>query len=220
MISEQYKEIFADEKKVADLAKKILTDGYVALDNFLTETARGEWLEAIADRKIVNKKSGDLSGTPMYDLAMSDEMLRISQALYDERCNITGEKKATLRPEKQVVGVPYKDGRSGSVNKETAYHIDGAYSNWLLPLVLPEDSGAGSGNLVMFPNLRLRYPKVIAQILARLLKHSAWFRRRYGYTEVIYKPHTMYIFFGDLSFHGVDPIKSGERVVVTINSHW
>ena len=39
-------------------------------------------------------------------------------------------------------------------------------------------------------------------------------------TEVIYQPHTMYIFFGDLSFHGVDPIKSGERVVVTINSHW
>ena len=220
MISEQYKEIFADEAKVANLAKKILDDGYIGLDNFLTEAAKEEWLEVIADRRIVNKKSADLSGTPMYDLAMGEEMLKISQAIYDARCHITGEKKAILRPEKQVVGVPYKDGRSGAVNKETAYHIDGAYINWLLPLVLPEESGAGGGNLVMFPNLRLRYPKPIAKILARLLRHSTWFRRRYGYTEVIYRPHTMYIFFGDLSFHGVDPIKSGERVVVTINSHW
>jgi hypothetical protein len=57
-------------------------------------------------------------------------------------------------------------------------------------------------------------------VLSRLLRHSAWLRKKFGYQIVPYKVGALNLFFGDLSFHGVEPLYKGERLVITINSHW
>lgn len=220
MINEKYQSLLTDDEEVSRVAKEMLDTGYVALENFL-DTASNDSFHAVADNPAnKNKKAEQLQGTVIHDFAHSDELMLLSQRLYDARCAVTGEKKVQLQKEKQMVGIPYKDGREGAANKVTAYHYDGAYINFLLPLVLPEDQSKGDGNLVMFPNLRRKYPAILVKIISRLLRHSSVFRRWYGKTEVVYNVDTMYIFFGDLSFHGVEPISNGERIVVTVNSHW
>ena len=220
MLNQKYINLFNDDEQLTALVKEVLDKGYVALDDFLDEETKAAFHRTASDRSNGNKKNEELKGTPIYELGHSPLMLKISQKIYDKRCELTGEPKVTLDPTQQFVGMPYKDGREGNVNKETAYHFDGAYSNWLLPLVLPADQSKGDGNLVMFPNIRQKYPMIVSKLLCRLLRHSHLFRKLYGQTEVVYKVDTMYFFFGDISFHGVEPISNGERLVVTINSHW
>jgi hypothetical protein len=220
MINKTYQNLLTDDQAVQDFVSKVLKNGYIALDDFLDEETKAAFHQVASDRSNGNKKNEALKGTPVYELAHSADMLKLSQRIYDARCALTGETKVALLPENQFVGMPYKDGRAGTTNKETAYHYDGAYSNWLLPLVLPTDQSEGDGNLIMFPNIRQKYPKIIGKLMSRLLRHSKVFRSWYGPVEVVYQVDTMYFFFGDISFHGVEPISNGERLVVTINSHW
>ena len=220
MFNTKYQELLTDDQAIKNVVQEILDTGYVALDDFLDEPSKAAFHAASLSDSCRNKKGEQLKGSPIYDFGYSDELLLLSQRLYDARCDITGEPKVTLLKEKQVVGMPYKDGRQGNKNLETSYHFDGAYVNYLLPLILPEDQSDGSGNLVVFPNLRLKYPSVISKIVSRMLRHSAWFRKQYGETEIVYRPDTLFIVFADLSFHGVNPISNGERAVVTVNSHW
>jgi len=220
MINEKYRHLLTDDEAIKQAAQDILDQGYIALDNFLTPEAQAA-VHAVADERSNCWKKGDeLQGTAVYELGKSDEVLELSQRLVDARCDITGEPKTTLTKEKQLVGLPHKDAKNAANNKVTAYHFDGAYINYLLPLVLPEDQSDGSGNLVVFPNLRLKYSKLVSKMVARLLRHFPWFRKIYGEIEVVYKLDTMVILFADLSFHGVNPISNGERIVITINSHW
>lgn len=220
MLNSKYQLLLTDDQEVYKVVKEILNTGYIALESFLDEDSKIAFHKASADKTNRNKKGDQLKGTPIHELGYSDEMLLLSQRLYDARCDITGEQKVVLKKEKQLVGMPYKDGRNGTINKETSYHYDGAYINLLLPLVLPTDQSKGDGNLVMFPNLRMKYPSIITKIISRMLRHFAILRHWSNQVEVVYKTDTMYIFFGDLSFHGVEPITNGERIVVTINSHW
>ena len=220
MINSKYQSLLTDDDAVKVVAQEILEKGFVALDDFLDEPSKAAFHATAADRSNGWKKGDELKGTPVYELGHSDEFMLLSQRLYDARCEITGEPKVTLLKEKQVVGLPYKNAADGDNNYETSYHFDGAYVNYLLPLILPEDQSDGSGNLVVFANLRLKYPALVSKIIARMLRHSALFRRLYGETEITYTVDTMFIVFADLSFHGVNPISNGERMVVTINSHW
>lgn len=220
MIREQYKRDATDTQKMISLAQEILKNGYVVLDDFLDDVTKERIHTFIKTIKKHNGKGEELRGTPVYELGYSDEILAFSQALYDARCVITGEQTRKLDAQMQVVGMPYKDGRDMKKNDETPYHYDGAYVNLIIPLLVPEDQIRDGGNLVLFPNLRLHHKKLVAKILSRLLRHSAWFRTWFGYKKVIYKVDALHAFFGDLSFHGVEPIVSGERLIITINSHW
>lgn len=220
MINEKYRHLLTDDEAIKDVAKEILDKGYISLDEFLTPEAKSAVHLVAADRSNCWKKGEELAGTAVYELGKSDEVLLLSQRLVDARAEITGEPKVTLIKDKQLVGLPHKEASNPENNKVTAYHFDGAYINYLLPLVLPKDQSDGSGNLVVFPNVRLKYPKLVSKIVARMLRHFVWFRKIYGQAEVVYKVDSMVILFADLSFHGVDPISNGERVVITINSHW
>lgn len=134
MINQTYLDIFNNDEKLTTLVKEILDVGYVAMDDFLDLETKAAFHQAAADRSNAGKKNEELKGTPIYELGHSPLMLEISQKIYDKRCELTGEPKVTLKPEDQFVGMPYKDSREGAQNKETAYHYDGAYSNWLFPL--------------------------------------------------------------------------------------
>ena len=220
MINQKYQNLLTDDAEIKKVVTEILNTGYVALDSFLDDASSEAFHTVASDRNNGWKKGEELKGTALYTLAHSDEFLLLSQRLYDARCEITGEPKVQLLKEKQVVGLPYKDATHNGPNEETAYHFDGAHINYLLPLILPADQSDGSGNLVAFPNMRLKYPSLVSKVIARMLRHSAMFRRWYGETEVVYRTDTMFIIFADITFHGVNPISNGERMVVTINSHW
>lgn len=220
-LNQKYASIGSDAAHAAKLAREMLERGFVALPEFLNQEASEQLHALVADRSRAWDKNEELKGTIAYDIAHSDEIVALSQALYDARCTITGEEPVVINEKDQVVGLPYKDSRDEKENKVTAYHYDATYINLLLPLVLPEKPGTNNGNLVLFPNLRNeKRPKIVSKVIARLLRHIPALRPLYGFADVHYEVDTMYLFFGDRCFHGVNPIQSGERLVMTINSHW
>ena len=220
MINAQYKDILTNEEKGKELARKILETGHVELTNALNPEVAEKLRLLMDDRSYGNKKGEGLKGTIAYDLMYSDDIFNFCEALHKGRCAVEGKKYVPLKREKQLVGFPYKDGRGGAKNKRTKFHYDGAYTNILYPIVLPKDPDRAGGKLVIFPNLRQKYSGLIGKIFARMLRHSKAIRKMYGYREVTYTVGSFHLFFGDVSFHGVEPITEGERVVMTINSHW
>lgn len=220
MISTQYTSLLADEAKIKQLVQNVLETGHVGLDNFLDEATFSKLQNLMEDRTNCGKKGEQLKGTIAYDIVMSDEIFNFCDKVKKARCEIGGNEYIPLKREKQLVGFPYKDARDGKKTIETPYHFDGAYINIIVPIVLPENTGIPEGNVRVFPNTRLKYPSLVSKVISRFLRHLKWFRELYGYKEIQYKIGTFHIFFGDLSFHGVEPITHGERIVMTINSHW
>lgn len=143
------------------------------------------------------------------------------EVLHETRRDIEGKKHLPLERSRQVVGFPYKDARGGATTVETDYHFDGAYLNLVLPIMLPPRGQHTRPDVELFPNLRKRFsPYVLSASIARLLRHFLWLRDWFGSTKVQYEVGTVIVFFGDVTFHGVPPILEGERLVMTVNSHW
>ena len=220
-INRKYLDIFANLDKTRVLAREILEKGYVLLPQFLSEDIFAQ-LKALGEsRLIINKKNEELKGTLAYDLAYSDEIFSMCEALHQARCELEGKNHTPLERSRQVVGFPYKDARGGATTVETDYHFDGAYVNLVLPIVLPPRGGNVRPDVELFPNLRKRFaPYVLSASSARLLRHFVWFRNWFGSTKVNYEVGTLFVFFGDVTFHGVPSILDGERLVMTVNSHW
>jgi hypothetical protein len=220
-INRKYLDIFNDPDKTKALAQEILTKGYVQLPEFLAEDIFAQ-LKALGEsRRIINKKNEQLKGTLAHDLAYSDEIFSMCKALHNARRDIEGKTPMPLERSRQVVGFPYKDARGGARTVETDYHFDGAYINLVLPIMLPPRGQHTRPDVELFPNLRKRFaPYVLSASIARLLRHFIWFRDWFGSTKVHYEVGTIIIFFGDLTFHGVPSILEGERLVMTVNSHW
>jgi len=193
----------------------------VLLPQFLSEDIFAQ-LKALGEsRTIINKKNEELKGTLAHDLAYSDEIFSMCEALHKARHDIEGKKYTPLQRSRQVVGFPYKDARGGATTVETDYHFDGAYLNLVLPIMLPPRGRHTRPDVELFPNLRKRFaPYVLSASIARLLRHFIWLRDWFGSTKVQYEVGTVIVFFGDITFHGVPPILEGERLVMTVNSHW
>src|SRR6185369_6384173 len=114
--------------------------GYVLLPQFLSEDIFAQ-LKALGEsRTMVDKKNEELKGTIAHDLAYSEEIFSICEALHEARRDIEGKKPTRLERSRQVVGFPYKDARGGATTVETDYHFDGAYLNLVLPIMLPPRS--------------------------------------------------------------------------------
>ncbi|MGD1867371.1 MAG: hypothetical protein ACFB0D_22710 [Phormidesmis sp.] len=220
LVNEQYRSAVTDDTTVRALAQKILQDGYVELPSFLTAQAWESLIALAKNREQGNKKRAALAGTIAHELAFSDEIYAFSNRIYRSRCELEGTKYIPLKRSKQVVGLPYKDGRNGKFNTATHYHFDGAYINIIIPIVLPSNAEQDGGSLVIFPNLRRQYGVFISKFIGRGLRYSDWLRKLWGYKVIRYQLGTCYVFFGDISLHGVAPITAGERMVLTINSHW
>lgn len=219
MLHQNIVDLLNDEARIKTLTQEILDNGFIRVSNFFDQETLATLHTIARDPNFQNKKSEQLEGTIIATIGHSPEIVALSQKFHDARCTITGETRVVLDPAKQAIGMPYKNA-ANETNIETAYHYDGAYINLLFALQMPEKSEAGNGNLILFPSLRRKFSPTNAKLVSRVLRHSKIARNIYGYKEVIYQVDAMHIFFGDISFHGVDPIKSGERVVVTINSHW
>lgn len=219
MFHQSILDLINDEQKIEALTKEIIDNGFLAVPNFFDTETLAELHLMAADPRYQNKKMSELMETAIGTMGCSDEIILLSQKICDARSKITGKPKVVINKAKQAIGMPYKNA-SDVTNVQTPFHYDGAYINLLFALTMPPHQGKGDGNLVLFPSIRERYSPFMAKIVSRILRHSKLARTIYGYKEVIYTVDSMHIFFGDISFHGVEPIKSGERAVITINSHW
>lgn len=202
------------------LVMQMLNTGHAVLPHFLDDETEAKLHTFMADRSFVGKKNDELNGTVAGDLRASDEIFAFCEAMVKKRHEIEGKIHTALSREKQFVGFPYKDARNGASTVETEYHYDAAYVNCVLPIVLPENREKNGGNLEVFPNLRKKYPAIICKPLSEVLRRSSFARNIFGYVVVPYEIDAMHLFFGDVTLHGVPPIKVGERIVMTVNSHW
>jgi hypothetical protein len=155
-------------------------------------------------------------GSVGYNLARSDDFFGFFQEVYRLRCERAGCAYKPLNVERQHVGFPYKDARDGKRTVETDYHYDGAYVNTTFTLKMP----SVGGELIAFPNIRKNPRNFFARAFSRILRHSKFVREITPHIMVRSKPNDLCLFFGDRTFHGVEPIKSGERLLMTINNHW
>jgi len=219
MISETYLVKVSDPAWHAALVEKIFAEGYVIVPNFLTQSFFAE-VKAFAEAH--GYEEGDMmsfskhEGTVGHTLARSPEFMAFFEGLHQARAQKEGRSVAPLRPEKQTVGYPYKDARDGKRSHETPYHFDAAYVNATLAITMP----AEGGELISFPNIRKSPHAFFARAYARLLRHIPLLRRTVRHVVAKSKPNDLCLFFGDRTFHGVEPIASGERLIVTINNHW
>lgn len=220
MIRDIYAVLFSDEKKMHALINEVLTKGYITLPRFFDDEAEKKFLGLREVIGPTNRKGEKLEGTFANDVRLSDEIFHMCEAIYKTRCDITGATYVPLRREKQSVGIAYKNADNAAQNKETEFHYDAAYINIVIPVQLPPKNEKGDGDLVAFPNLRLRYSRLICAPLSVVLRRNALARKLFGYTTVSYTVGTLHLFFGDVSLHGVPPIQQGERMIMTINSHW
>jgi len=220
MIRDTYKTFLTDKEKMTIFVKEILKTGQAVLPNFLDDATWNALLQQVKDRSIGNKKNEQLAGTTAQQIVMSDEIFQFCDLVHKTRCEIENRTYVALKREKQVFGFPYKDARNGAETRQTDYHYDGAYFNGIIPLLLPANTKKDGGYLVIFPNIRKKYSPFMSKIISRILRHSELARKWYGYETVHYTIGALHMFFGDVSFHGVPPIKAGERMVMTINSHW
>jgi len=220
MIRDTHKALLQDDAKLTAFIKEILEKGHATLEHFFDDETEQKLHEFMADRTWTHKKNEQLDGTIAGDLRNSDEIFAFCEAIIKKRHELEGKPHVALRRDKQTVGFPYKDARNGAKTIETEYHYDAAYFNGVLPIVLPENPEKNGGNLEIFPNLRKKYPAIICKPLSEILRRIPFARSLYGYVVVPYKVDAMHCFFGDVTLHGVPPITSGERVVMTVNSHW
>lgn len=219
-IQQKYVDLFNDETQARAFVQKVWDTGYNVLYDFLTPETKAEFDALLADRSKGNKKGPELAGTIAERLATSDEMMKVLNTIHRHRAAIEGVQFVPLKVEKQSWGFPYKDARQGAKTEQTHFHYDAAYTNTLIPFVLPP-SESGEGHLTVYPNLKRRIkPAIVRQIFSRILRDLPFTRKWYPGITVPYTVGGFHFFFGDISFHGVLPIKTGERLVMTINSHW
>lgn len=218
-IREEHLARFRDPARAEAFVREVLSKGYVIILDFLTPDTMTHLMEETADRTVGNKKNQELEGSWVHKLAVSDEMMEVLQTIHANRLKIEGKPIVPLKLEKQSWGYPYKNAKDGAKTIQTHYHYDAAYTNTLIPLVLPP-STSGQGHLVAYPNLRTKMPSLLSKIVSRILRDVPFMRTIFPGVTVPYTVGGFHFFFGDISFHGVEPITEGERLVITINSHW
>ncbi len=216
MINDLYLTKMSDAAWFRSLVDEIFAKGYVILPQFLTDPFFKE-VTAIAESEgSANARMDVTSKTRAYDLAISPQFMALYNGLHKARCEKEGKSCTSLPKEKQKVGFPYKDARGGKRTEETDYHYDGAYVNATLAIKMPENGG----ELIAFPNIRTNPNSFTARAYSRFLRHIPFLRRMVYHITAKSKPNDLCLFFGDRTFHGVEPIQSGERLIMTINNHW
>lgn len=231
MLNDKYQDVLTNEERAKEVAKEILEVGHIELKDFLTPEAWELFYAFAVERKEKEASTGwsggmslgkgeQLKGTFGYEFGYSPEILDFCEKIHQAREKLEGKEPTTLNPDKHVIGFPYKDARGGAKTVPTPYHFDGAFINILIPIILPEDQEKSGGSLTVFPNIRKKYGTLVSKFVCRGLRHSAALRKLFGAQTVVYTVGSAHIFFGDISFHGVEPITDGERLVMTINAHW
>lgn len=217
MINELYRTKLEDTAWITGLVDAVWKKGYVIIPNFLSPEGFRQLTEFAVNLETQgHQKVGVAPGTLAYEFGKGEECMRFFQEVYKARCLKEGIEYVPLRKEKQKIGFPYKDARDGKKTEETDYHYDGAYVNVTLAIMMPKEGG----ELIAFPNIRKSRYAFVSRVYSRALRHIPFLRRIVPHVMARSTPNDLCLFFGDRTFHGVEPISSGERLIMTINNHW
>ncbi len=220
MINPSYQAKLNDESWYRDMVEEVWNNGYLVVHDFLTPEYFAELFAyakehgyEIGDTMRTFDKKADTIG---HRLALSPEFMSFFNGIHKARMEKEGKEYTPLKPENQSVGYPYKDARNGKKTVETDYHYDGAYVNATIALMMPPKGG----ELIAFPNLRVTPKSFSARLFSRLLRHVPLARKMTPHIIARTTPNDLCLFFGDRTFHGVEPTTEGERLILTINAHW
>jgi len=216
MINSKYLSLIDDPLEIKHLAQRILHDGGIALPDFFDKTT-GEHLMSYSRSLTPENRYGITwnGGTPAMQIARSPEFLRFFDAIHKARCDILHEPYRRLDATWQAVSLPVKT--SDSPHDQTPFHFDDSFINAVFAMKMPPI--AREGNLMVYPNLRLRIkPLFFSRVVARLLRHSPLLRKIFRPREIQYVEGGLHLFFGDLTLHGVPALSRGERLTMTVNA--
>ncbi len=217
LINPLYTSKMQDSHFAEQIVTTILQEGYFVLKDFLLPETVQTIIKEMKEKNLANQKKESLEGSMAYDIATSPEILAFFNLLYQQRAKQLKTPPMVLVAEKQWFGLSYKTKETG----ETHYHYDGAYVNSVTSLIAPKDAhGNPIGWLMMYVNMRIRTNRLCERLSVFLIKYFKFTRKRFSYKYLTYDPGNMYLFFGDLSFHGVESIAENERLILTINNHF
>jgi hypothetical protein len=216
MINSRYLALIEDPAETTALARKILKEGGIALPDFFDQETTDRLMTYSRSLRPDNRYTITWSsGTPAMEVARSPEFMRFFDAIHKARCEILGETYRPLDPAWQAVSLPVKTPESGRA--QTPFHFDDSFINAVFAMKMPTISR--EGNLMVYPNLRLRLkPLILSRVIARVLRHVSFARMIFRPREVIYVQDGLHVFFGDLTFHGVPALTQGERITMTVNA--
>ncbi len=219
LISEGYRGLATDEAQLAELRGRLDSDGVVELTDFLTPEAHALLKQQILDleSKATSStasshqkyalKGEHLKDTVVGELAGSSYIVGVVNGILDPWVA-----SDPIRADEIVPGINIMRG-PGDV---TAYHFDGTYLNMILPVVVPNLTGARRGQLTAYPNIRSfqrTFRDKVVSAIARVKALHRLFRKR----EVDYQERGVYLFYGYRTLHGVEsPSEAGLRAVTNL----
>lgn len=217
MITRKYIELFQNEVEVRKLTERILKEGCVALPDFFDQETFDTLLEYARLLGFEDKSIKWRAGTPAMNVAQSKEVMQVLDAIHKARCEIERKPYTPLQPKQTAVGYPQKNASDQASAVESPFHFDASYINTVFALIMPTDTR--EGGLLFYPNLRSRIkPRILATVVARLLRHFDFLRTIVTPKEISYQVGALHVFFGDVTLHGVPPTTHGERLVLAINA--
>jgi len=214
MMNEKYIESFKDPEFVNVILDNMLTKGYAELSEFVDQETIDNLISYSDSLGFNDPAIKRKAGTPAMDIARSDEFMAMFNSICKARFHSENSEYVNLNPLQQAVGFPRKSSKDQSA---TPFHFDDSYINVLLALKI--STKEDEGNLLVYPNFRQRIkPLIVSKIFARLIRHIPLVRMIFKPKIVRYKEGSLYLFFGDITLHGVTKITTGERHVMVVNA--
>lgn len=200
-----------------EIVRTILKDGYFVLKDFLSPETVQSIIKEMKEKNLANQKKETLEGSIAYEIATSPELLAFFNLLYTQRCTQLKSPTKTLLAENQWFGLSYKTKETG----ETYFHYDGAHVNSVTSLIAPKDSqGKPIWGLLLYVNMHIRTSRLFERMSVFMIRYFKFTRKWFAHKYLTYDTGNMYLFFGDLSFHGVEAIPESERLILTLNNHF
>lgn len=153
----------------------------------------------------------------VYKRAVNDRTQSLLLSIAMERAKRESRERLDPKLLKTQISISFpKKGKKFGNEKisKLAFHYDDSYVSGVLPLELPEEKGG----LLIYKNLRLnRKNSIILKIFTRILNRIKLLTLLFKPLSINYDIGNLYLFFSDISLHGVDKVLMGERISLTLN---
>jgi len=202
-------------ENVKIIVDKIYKEGFYAIKNYCNESELKNFRKdafSEFDQPIMRHFNHEV-----YKRAINDKTKNLLLSIAIEREK--RETKNVLDPKilNSQISISYsKKGKRFGNEKlsKSAFHYDDSYVSGVLPLELPQEKGG----LLVYKNLRLNKKKsILLKIFTRLLNKIKILTSIFKPLSIKYDVGNLYLFFSDISLHGVDKVLNGERVSLTLN---
>lgn len=202
--------------------EQILRNGYIEIESFYSQELFSELARIALSTDFDNQKSCSPGGD-LRNLALNVTLVNLLRDLASLKLNYFRDEQMS----QAFSGETHMHiAKKGSAHIERSrlymdYHFDCSCVNAVLPLKLPDRLTEPPTGLHMYKNQRTTSRLgVRARLLRYLINKYPWsplLKLLYPPAFIQYQINSLYIFFGDLSLHGVEPVSKGERVTMFIS---